>query len=139
VDVTNADLFCFAGVLNLGINFFRGGIPTEVAGLPNLEILRLKENRLTGTVPQEVLYSGGLRTWNVCFWMLIPLSYPILFTMFIICLVCFDASETLMGNSIPQGEGIAYAARIAVACTEEGDPACSCCDCFRYEFTDYCE
>lgn len=51
-----------AVVLDLGVNFFRGPIPTQVAGLPNLENLRLVETRLTGTVPNELLDSGKLRT-----------------------------------------------------------------------------
>ncbi len=56
-------LYYHVGNLDLGVNAFRGAIPPQVAALPHLEQLRLRENRLTGTIPIELLDSGRMRTY----------------------------------------------------------------------------
>ena len=56
-------LYYHVGNLDLGLNTFRGAIPPEVAALPNLEQFRLRENRLTGTVPEQLLDSGRMRKY----------------------------------------------------------------------------
>ena len=56
--------YLLVSCLDLGINFVRGAIPTQVAGLPNLQSLRFRENRLTGTVPLQILNSGKLRMYT---------------------------------------------------------------------------
>jgi len=124
------------GNLDLGINALRGTIPTEVAGLPNLLNLRLKENRLTGTVPSQLLDSGRLRTYSSCY-CCYYCTYQLLYLQFYI--VCFDASDTLMDSVIPQGTCRANAETIAVACMEEDDVACSCCDCWQTGSVEYCK
>lgn len=84
-----------------------------MTGLPNLQNLRLRQNRLTGTVPFEILNSGKL--------------------------LCFDASGNQMDNDIPQGECVVGANEMRVACDEENDPTCSCCSCWRDESSiEYC-
>ena len=56
-------LYYHVGNLDLGVNAFRGAIPPQVAALPHLEQLRLRENRLTGTIPIVLLESGRMRTY----------------------------------------------------------------------------
>lgn len=140
--VSHIYLYYCTGNLDLGVNAIRGAIPTEVAGLPNLEQLRLRENRLTGVVPEELLLSGNVGTFvndSVCK-ILIYFPHHNLMLHAFCDIVCFDASlNSLMENYIPQGQCPQGAAEMAVACEDESDQACLCCVCWRTGTVEYCK
>lgn len=127
------------GNLDLGINAVRGTIPTAVAGLPNLEQFRLRENRLTGTIPETLLDSGKLREFLKVFMIERTLVFRYSHHT-LACSVCFDASSNAqMENYIPQGICIEGASDMAVACEDETAQACSCCVCWRTGSREYCK
>jgi hypothetical protein len=102
------------------------------------EMFRLRENRLTGTVPEEVLASGKLGTF---YWK----SYEIYCLRFSHKTIseCFDASSNLMDNYVPQGVCPAktIAGSLLTVCYKVDDPACSCCTCLSESAggaMDYC-
>jgi hypothetical protein len=120
-------------------------------------MFRLRENRLTGTVPEELLASGKLGTsppsLAATFWIIAILLYAFLtvntflrFFFFFFYSECFDASSNLMDNFIPQGICPSSSSSTAVGdslfiftviCNDLNDPTCSCCTCGIGE-EDYC-
>ena len=118
-----------AKVKNIILNLFMVIFSvTELKGL-----VRLRENRLTGTVPEEILASGKLsKSFMQHQVALLHLSH----TTF---LVCFDASQNLMENSIPQGEcPSGTVGSLSTVCHDINDPTCSCCTCLPEGSSDYC-